>query len=105
MDGGGVDTGTTAAWMEKHRQMYERATRHPFTVSIRDGTVDMSAFKRWLVSLGPSIPPSTDAVKFSLCNAFDREKIDVSVPDSWFGAASSVHQVKYNQEVLELLLR
>ncbi|CAD6203334.1 unnamed protein product [Miscanthus lutarioriparius] len=48
MDGGGVETGTTAAWMEKHRQMYERATRHPFTVSIRDGTVDMSAFKRWL---------------------------------------------------------
>ncbi|PWZ05456.1 Bifunctional TENA2 protein [Zea mays] len=48
MDGGGVDTATTAAWMEKHRQMYERATRHPFTVSIRDGTVDMSAFKRWL---------------------------------------------------------
>lgn len=48
MDGSGVDTATTAAWMEKHRQMYERATRHPFTVSIRDGTVDMSAFKRWL---------------------------------------------------------
>jgi len=57
MDGGGVDTGTTVAWMEKHRQMYERATRHPFTVSIRDGTVDMSAFKRWLVSLSPSISP------------------------------------------------
>jgi thiaminase len=43
--------------MEKHRQMYERATRHPFTVSIREGTVDMSAFKRWLVSLSPSISP------------------------------------------------
>jgi len=57
MDGGGVETGTTAAWMEKHRQMYERATRHPFTVSIREGTVDMSAFKRWLVSLSPSISP------------------------------------------------
>ncbi|KAL6902264.1 hypothetical protein ACP4OV_005140 [Aristida adscensionis] len=48
MDGGGVEEGTTAAWMERHRQMYERATRHPFTVSIRDGTVDLSAFKRWL---------------------------------------------------------
>lgn len=28
--------------------MYKRATRHPFTVSIRDGTVDLAAFKRWL---------------------------------------------------------
>jgi len=45
------------AWTEKHRQMYERDTRHPFTVSIREGTVDMSAFKRWLVSLSPSISP------------------------------------------------
>ncbi|GJN31252.1 hypothetical protein PR202_gb19627 [Eleusine coracana subsp. coracana] len=48
MDGGGVEATTTAAWMEKHREMYERATRHPFTVSIRDGAVDLSAFKRWL---------------------------------------------------------
>lgn len=48
MDGGGGEAGTTAAWMERHRQMYERVTRHPFTVSIRDGTVDLAAFKRWL---------------------------------------------------------
>uniref|UniRef100_A0A0D9Z671 Thiaminase-2/PQQC domain-containing protein n=1 Tax=Oryza glumipatula TaxID=40148 RepID=A0A0D9Z671_9ORYZ len=48
MDGGGVEAGTTAAWMARHRGMYERATRHPFTVSIRDGTVDLSAFRRWL---------------------------------------------------------
>ncbi|GJN08089.1 hypothetical protein PR202_ga25977 [Eleusine coracana subsp. coracana] len=52
MDGGGVEATTTAAWMEKHREMYERATRHPFTVSIRDGAVDLSAFKRWLDSFG-----------------------------------------------------
>ncbi|XP_047086566.1 bifunctional TENA2 protein-like [Lolium rigidum] len=48
MDIGGADKGTTAAWMAAHRGMYERATRHPFTVSIRDGTVDLAAFKRWL---------------------------------------------------------
>ncbi|KAB8091471.1 hypothetical protein EE612_016962, partial [Oryza sativa] len=48
MDGGGVEAATTAAWMARHRGMYERATRHPFTVSIRDGTVDLSAFRRWL---------------------------------------------------------
>jgi hypothetical protein len=24
----------TAAWMEKYRQMHERATRHPFTVNV-----------------------------------------------------------------------
>jgi formylaminopyrimidine deformylase / aminopyrimidine aminohydrolase len=48
MDGDGVEAATPVAWVEKNRQMYERATRHPFTVSIRDGTVDMSAFKRCL---------------------------------------------------------
>jgi len=48
MDGDGVEASTTAAWIERHQQMYERATRHPFTVSIRDGTIDLSTFKRWL---------------------------------------------------------
>ena len=55
MDGDGVEAGTTAAWIERHQQMYERATRHPFTVSIRDGTIDLSTFKRWLVS--PAMSP------------------------------------------------
>ncbi|KAG8063671.1 hypothetical protein GUJ93_ZPchr0003g17073 [Zizania palustris] len=52
MDDGGVeagkDTSTTAAWVARHRRLYERATRHPFTVSIHDGTVDLAAFRRWL---------------------------------------------------------
>ncbi|KQK22013.1 bifunctional TENA2 protein [Brachypodium distachyon] len=48
MDGGGVAPTTTASWLARHREMYKRATRHPFTVSIRDGTVDLAAFKRWL---------------------------------------------------------
>jgi hypothetical protein len=63
MDGNGDEAAMTAAWMEKHRQMYQRATRHPFTVSIRDGTVDLSAFKRWMVSplsSGPKLFPVND---------------------------------------------
>lgn len=35
-------------WMKKYRLMYLRATRHPFILGIRDGSVDMSSFKRWL---------------------------------------------------------
>lgn len=42
--------GTIATWTDRHRLMYDQATRHPFILSIRDGTVDIAAFKRWLVS-------------------------------------------------------
>ncbi|KAJ7980381.1 Seed maturation protein PM36 [Quillaja saponaria] len=35
-------------WLEKHRLIYTGATRHPFILSIRDGTIDMTSFKRWL---------------------------------------------------------
>ncbi|GER27643.1 seed maturation protein PM36 [Striga asiatica] len=38
----------TDTWLRKHRLIYLGATRHPFTLSIRDGTVDPSSFKRWL---------------------------------------------------------
>ncbi|KAG9457880.1 hypothetical protein H6P81_002388 [Aristolochia fimbriata] len=44
----GGDRGTILTWTERHRGMYERATRHPFILSIRGGTVDISSFKRWL---------------------------------------------------------
>lgn len=33
---------------KKHTLLYKGATRHPFILSIRDGTVDLSSFKRWL---------------------------------------------------------
>ncbi|PKA62321.1 Seed maturation protein PM36 like [Apostasia shenzhenica] len=42
------ERGTTAAWIKKHQPIYDRATRHPFIRSIWEGTVDFSAFKRWL---------------------------------------------------------
>ncbi|XP_034198903.1 probable bifunctional TENA-E protein [Prunus dulcis] len=40
--------GMTDTWVKKHRLIYIGATRHPFILSIRDGTVDLPAFKRWL---------------------------------------------------------
>ncbi|XP_059646616.1 probable bifunctional TENA-E protein [Cornus florida] len=41
-------SGMTESWLKKHRLIYNGATRHPFILSIRDGTVDLSSFKRWL---------------------------------------------------------
>lgn len=35
-------------WVKKHTILYQGATRHHFIHSIRDGTVDLSSFKRWL---------------------------------------------------------
>lgn len=40
--------GTTALWLKKHRLVYTAATRHPFILSIRDGSIDLNSFKRWL---------------------------------------------------------
>ncbi|CAI9765821.1 unnamed protein product [Fraxinus pennsylvanica] len=37
-----------ATWMKKHRLIYTGATRHPFILNIRDGSIDISSFKRWL---------------------------------------------------------
>lgn len=36
-------------WVIKHDSVYTAATRHPFIHSIRDGSVDLSSFKTWLV--------------------------------------------------------
>ncbi|KAG8484635.1 hypothetical protein CXB51_023613 [Gossypium anomalum] len=38
----------TETWLRKHRHLYDGATRHPFICSIRDGNIDISAFKTWL---------------------------------------------------------
>lgn len=43
------DEGMIDTWLRKHRLIYVGATRHPLILSIRDGTVDISAFKTWLV--------------------------------------------------------
>ncbi|KAK9992120.1 hypothetical protein SO802_027105 [Lithocarpus litseifolius] len=41
-------SGMIDTWMRKHRLIYTGATKHPFILSIRDGTVDFEAFKTWL---------------------------------------------------------
>ncbi|MCL7041761.1 hypothetical protein MKW94_027231 [Papaver nudicaule] len=46
--GGGGGIGVTETWLKKHTLLYKGATRHPFILSIRDGTLDLSAFKQWL---------------------------------------------------------
>lgn len=38
----------TERWIKKHLLIYTGATRHPFILSIRDGSVDLSSFKTWL---------------------------------------------------------
>ncbi|PPS16778.1 hypothetical protein GOBAR_AA03783 [Gossypium barbadense] len=38
----------TETWLRKHRHLYDGATRHPFIRSIRDGNINISAFKTWL---------------------------------------------------------
>ncbi|CAA3012118.1 probable bifunctional TENA-E protein [Olea europaea var. sylvestris] len=38
----------TAMWIKKHSLLYTGATRHPFILNIRDGSIDISSFKRWL---------------------------------------------------------
>ncbi|CAK9145647.1 unnamed protein product [Ilex paraguariensis] len=42
------NTGMIEEWLRKHRLVYTGATRHPFILSVRDGSVDLSSFKRWL---------------------------------------------------------
>lgn len=39
----------TKSWVKKHTLQYTGATRHPFVLAIRDGSVDFTSFKRWLV--------------------------------------------------------
>ncbi|KAL4202875.1 hypothetical protein AMTRI_Chr02g265720 [Amborella trichopoda] len=41
--------GFTDIWMrEKHHLLYSKATHHPFILSISNGTLHISSFKRWL---------------------------------------------------------
>ncbi|CAK7326369.1 unnamed protein product [Dovyalis caffra] len=40
--------GIINSWVKKHLVLYTGATRHSFILSISDGTIDFSSFKRWL---------------------------------------------------------
>ncbi|KDP27900.1 hypothetical protein JCGZ_18980 [Jatropha curcas] len=48
MEGKTKEEGIIERWVMKHLLLYTGATRHPFILSIRDGSVDISSFKRWL---------------------------------------------------------
>lgn len=61
--GGGMTA--TDAWLRKHRLIYTEATRHPFVLTIRDGTVDLSAFRTWLVSFQNPQIRSSKTIDFS----------------------------------------
>eukprot|EP00243_Klebsormidium_subtile_P004656 TRINITY_DN18805_c0_g1_i1.p1 TRINITY_DN18805_c0_g1~~TRINITY_DN18805_c0_g1_i1.p1 ORF type:complete len:217 (-),score=29.34 TRINITY_DN18805_c0_g1_i1:215-865(-) len=39
---------TTDTWLDSHQDAYRAATRHPFLLSVRNGTVADLAFNRWL---------------------------------------------------------
>ena len=41
--------GIVEVWLRKHRLQFNAATRHPFILSIRDGTIHIPSFKTWLV--------------------------------------------------------
>ncbi|KAL5065513.1 hypothetical protein RYX36_027250 [Vicia faba] len=42
------EIGKTEMWLRKHCPVYNSATKHPFILSIRDGTVESHTFKTWL---------------------------------------------------------
>ncbi|EXB71074.1 hypothetical protein L484_004209 [Morus notabilis] len=45
---GAQKEGVVDTWKNKHRMLWVGATRHPMILSISDGTIHPSAFKRWL---------------------------------------------------------
>ncbi|XP_014507970.1 probable bifunctional TENA-E protein isoform X2 [Vigna radiata var. radiata] len=40
--------GVIETWLRKHTLLFKGATRHPFILSIRDGSIDITSFKSWL---------------------------------------------------------
>lgn len=58
-----MEKSTTDTWLRENQELYTAATSHSFIQSIRDGTVDVTNFKRWMVS------HSLDASNYMLiCN-------------------------------------
>ncbi|KAL5209131.1 hypothetical protein ABZP36_004754 [Zizania latifolia] len=102
MDSGGVEAGagagTTAAWVARHRQMYERATRHSFTVSIRDGTVDLAAFRRWL-----SEGSDMEIILGGLASLSDELSWFKKETDKWSVDLAAVSPLKSNMEYCRFL--
>ncbi|XP_076945015.1 putative bifunctional TENA-E protein [Bidens hawaiensis] len=69
---------STETWLRKHRLVYDGATRHPFILSIRHGSVDSSSFKRWLGQdyiFVRSFVPFAASVLMKSCKESDMEVI------------------------------
>lgn len=49
MSGGFESRTLTAEWLKQNQELYSAATNHSFIKSIRDGTIDVNNFKRWMV--------------------------------------------------------
>lgn len=88
--------GVIDRWVKKHLVLYTGATRHPFILSIRDGTIDFSSFKRWLgqdyIFVREFVPFAASVLLKASKNADDNSDMEVilsglaSLSDeiSWF---------------------
>ncbi|GAY35723.1 hypothetical protein CUMW_018080 [Citrus unshiu] len=89
--GGVIDT-----WLRKHRLIYIGATRHPFILAIRDGTVNYSSFKKWLVS---SLLLLTNSFVYLFCQKFLESlmspEVDYTVAITVFWAIEAVYQESF----------
>ncbi|XP_076903374.1 putative bifunctional TENA-E protein [Bidens hawaiensis] len=87
----------TDTWLRKHRLVYDGATRHPFILSIRNGSVDFSSFKRWLGQdyiFVRSLVPFVASVLMKSCKESDSESdMDVILG----GVASMNDEIKWFQ--------
>ncbi|WOH13058.1 hypothetical protein DCAR_0832567 [Daucus carota subsp. sativus] len=83
-------TNITDSWMKKHSSIYKEATRHPFILSIRDGTIDSPSFKKWLGQdyiYVRAFVPFVASVLVKACNELD----DSSDTDIILGGLASLN--------------
>ncbi|CAL5198978.1 unnamed protein product [Lathyrus oleraceus] len=76
------EIGKTETWLRKHRSVYNSATKHPFILSIRDGTVQSHSFKTWLAQdylFVREFVPFVASVLIKACKESDDSDDDVEV--------------------------
>ncbi|KAI5415619.1 probable bifunctional TENA-E protein isoform X1 [Lathyrus oleraceus] len=76
------EIGKTETWLRKHRPVYNSATKHPFILSIRDGTVQSHSFKTWLAQdylFVREFVPFVASVLIKACKESDDSDDDVEV--------------------------
>ncbi|KAL5065512.1 hypothetical protein RYX36_027249 [Vicia faba] len=76
------ETGMSEKWLRKHRSVYNSATKHPFILSIRNGTVQSHSFKTWLAQdylFIREFLPFNASVMIKACKESDDSDDDVEV--------------------------